>query len=263
MTPHADRHLARAKALLDAPTAENLTLAALFLRLAMEAMTYKTLEGYANRVPASVVKTWQPPQAVRALIQFEPDANQDFTIAISEGEVPDLTKTDDVVWHLVAKHKALTSKWLGRHYNKVGRLLHAPQDDGQPFVAQESDTIYLLKVLAELNEALKNQVVGVLFPIVSFQCSVCGSTVGRNADELRAGKRAVCLQSDCGAEFAAIKPVGEEIMMTLIQEQPPCTVCGQPMPVRPRRLSIGAEIVCPACGKSHVIMGHNWRYDAK
>lgn len=263
MTPHAHRHLERAKSLLDSASDEDLVIAALYLRLAMEAMTYKMLEGYSKCVPASVVKTWQPPQAVRALLQFEPNADQDFTIEIAEGDVPDLTKTEGVVWHHVARHKALTSKWLGRHYHKVGRLLHAPQNSEREFAANADDAAYLLTVFEELTEALSNQIVGTLFPIVTFACSVCGSLVGRNADELRAGKTAICLHNDCGAEFTARQPIGEDIVVTPIHRNPPCTGCGQPMPVRPKKVALGAEIVCSACGKSHLVLAHNWKYAAK
>jgi len=263
MTPRAQRYLERARPLLENTSDESLVIAALYLRLAMEALTYRTLEGYSKRVPESVMQTWQPPQAVRALLQFEPNADQDFTIEIAEGDVPDLTKTEGVVWHHVAKHKALTSKWLRRHYHKVGKLLHAPQDSDRDFAAKADDATYLNSVYKELSEALSNQVVGSPFPIFTFNCTVCGSLVGRNAAELRAGKTATCLQNDCGAQFNAVQPIDEEIFVKPIQPGPPCTSCGQDIPVRPRKLTIGAEIVCSACGRSHLVVGHNWKYIAK
>ena len=118
-------------------------------------------------------------------------------------------------------------------------------------------------MLSELEDALRNQVVGVPFPIITFECDACGSLVGRNADEFLAGKSAVCLQNDCGAEFLAVTPVGEEIVVKPIQDYPLCTACREPMPIGPRKLSIGAELVCLACGKAHLFVGHNWTYVAK
>lgn len=51
-----DKHscLARATALLAAPTHENLRYAALELRLCIEAITYEKLRTYSNMVPLSV-----------------------------------------------------------------------------------------------------------------------------------------------------------------------------------------------------------------
>jgi hypothetical protein len=67
-------HVARATELLDKADDALLPYAALELRMAMEAIAYGKLRAFATRIPTSVLDKWQPPQAMRALLEFEPHA---------------------------------------------------------------------------------------------------------------------------------------------------------------------------------------------
>ena len=83
-TMSLDKHscMTRAKALLSAPTAENLRYAALELRLCMEAITYEAslLRATHSRVcPANLAAT----SSGGGIAQLEPDADRSHTSALA------------------------------------------------------------------------------------------------------------------------------------------------------------------------------------
>lgn len=60
--------LMRARQLLDCEDDEQLPLAALCLRLSIEAIVYRKVRDYSRFVPHSVLRTWQPPHALKMLV---------------------------------------------------------------------------------------------------------------------------------------------------------------------------------------------------
>ena len=117
-------HLERARTWLQDPTAEAIRCAALEVRLLIEELTYEKLRAASDIIPPAVLKTWQPPQAVKALLEFDEFADQSFEVQV--GEHP--TDSDaEQVWLSLGSHHALTLQWIRKNYNKVGSLLHAPQ----------------------------------------------------------------------------------------------------------------------------------------
>jgi len=116
--------MARAQQLLAEPTAENLRYAALELRLCIEALTYEKLRAFSDMVPEAVLATWQPPQAVKALLEFEPTADRTFTLFAGVEEQPGIASKN---MQYVGQHTALRLTWLRKHYHKLGSLLHSSQ----------------------------------------------------------------------------------------------------------------------------------------
>lgn len=55
---------------------------ALELRRCIEAVVYEKLVAYGDLIPADAARTWQPPQAFKALLAVEPGADKDAVIAI-------------------------------------------------------------------------------------------------------------------------------------------------------------------------------------
>ena len=253
-------HLDGAEQFLASPSANAVRYAALHLRMCMELMTYEKLRSYANRVPVEVQRRWQPPQAVRALLEFEPEADQNYTIEVSGDEVPDLSDTANVTWLLLGEHKTLAAQWLGRHYHKVGRLLHAATgaDDSSTDVTKQTE--YLREVGLSLSEVLTGTISGSAFPITTFTCTECGNVVARNSEALQLGKVATCLNVQCGTEYAVKWSPDGAINVTPLLSYPPCNSCNSPMHVRPKQVAIGSKLSCPKCGQVHRVLGHHWVY---
>ena len=73
----------RAKSLLSNEDDGALRSAALELRRCLEAVVYEKLWAYRDRIPADVARRWQPPQAFKALLLFEPDASHTRVVRIA------------------------------------------------------------------------------------------------------------------------------------------------------------------------------------
>lgn len=251
----AKRHLSKAKALLAASQPDNLIYAALHLRMCVEILTYQKLESYEDRVPQ--VAHWQPPQAVRALLKFEPDADQNFTIDIATG-ASDIDKIDGMDWLRVGEHKSLTAAWLKKNYPKLGSMLHEKTKSERG--SKGLTAAYLLEVIATLEDVVKGNIHGSHHPIRVFDCVVCGMKVARNEEALRSGSTAECLNSECRTEYQPRVMEDGDIEMALVQDFPTCVRCKEGMAIGPASLQVGREMTCSKCKQVHRILGHNWIY---
>lgn len=255
--------MARAQALLTEPTPENLRYTALELRFCIEALTYEKLRAFSNMVPEEVLKTWQPPQAVKALMEFEPSADQTFVLSVGREE--EYGKPAPKM-QVVGKHTSLRLGWLRKHYNKLGNLLHAPAvgDTQSQSVASLKD--YLAEVIADLKEPLESTITGgSLRAVYNFTCSECDKPVVCNAETVREKRKAVCLNPQCKAEyFANVNEAGEatfQLMVTSFE----CAAegCSGVVEIENRKLDVGIEFTCPVCSLRHVIAHRQWGYGPK
>lgn len=252
--------MARAQTLLTSPTPENLRYAALELRLCIEALTYEKLRSFSSLVPEEILKTWQPPQAVKALLEFEPLADQTFTIfAGVEEEYGKPAST----MQFVGKHTSLRLNWLRKHYHKLGNLLHAPAAGAKSEPTNTQVAEYLAEVVADLEAPLSSNITGgSIREVFSFNCTKCQNLVVCNTQAVRKSRRAVCLNPQCKAEyFASISEEGSatfELMVTTFE----CTKegCDGKLSIENRKLDIGVEFSCPVCGLKHTIIHRQWGY---
>lgn len=252
--------VARAKDLLLVNTPEAIRYAALELRTCMELHTYEKLRSFADFVPESVLKTWQPPQAVKALLEFDETADQSFTIEVGvEATVGEVPKE----MHLLGNYEALPLKWLRKHYNKVGALLHAPME-APPVFALAEHAIYLREIVAALDRAVSGNILGGRFTdAYRLVCGECGNIVARNRVAVKAGKTAVCFTPGCDAEYRATAIGEESASFAPVLTDFRCSGCETQIRLFHRRLKVGGAFACPACGKRHSIVGHNWFYVAE
>jgi predicted RNA-binding Zn-ribbon protein involved in translation (DUF1610 family) len=253
--------MAKAKELMVGKTEDlNLRYAALELRMCMEFLTYEKLRSYSDVIPASVLATWQPPQAVKALLEFEPRADQTFTLHIGKQDGPGQPAKD---MHYVGTHATLPFRWLRKHYNKLGKLLHAPMDPGTSSLDTVETLIYLREVVADLEAPLNSNIPSnTLRETWTFTCNQCSGLLVRNAESLRQDSVVACSTPGCGAEYQAeLSPDGDALLKPMLVHFE-CLQCRSDIAVFPKKLSVGARFMCDACGKKHDIVGHVWRYAA-
>lgn len=255
--------MTRAKALLVNPTPEDLRYAALELRLCIEALTYEKLRSFSAMIPESVLETWQPPQAVRALLEFEPEADGSFTIYAGVEE--EYGKSAPHM-QFVGRHNSLGLKWLRKHYNKLGNFLHAPSPiaNASPDVRKLKE--YLAEVVSDLEAPLNSTILGgSIREVFSFICGKCTNPVVCNARTVASLHKATCFNPQCSAEYhVTISSEGQatfQLMVTAFE----CanTDCAGIMPVENRKLDIGVDIQCPICRLKHVIVNRQWLYVPK
>ena len=163
--------LTRAEHLLEKNDDDLLRYACLELRFCLEAIAYDKLRTYAKRLPEAILRTWQPPQAIRALLEFEPLADQDFTLRISpESELGVPTGE----WVNLGTHRTLRLSWLRKSYNKLGHYLHVPMPGAEEpanFIGPSRRE--LEGIIAALKPVVESAIDSSVAAVLDFECSVC------------------------------------------------------------------------------------------
>jgi hypothetical protein len=241
--------LDRAKALIAAGDERSLVYAALELRQLLELVTYQKLDAYEKWLPASVLGTWQPPQAMRALLQFEPGADQNMSLRFA---VQGPTGERAGPWVEMGEHKAIGAKWLTKQYNKLGSYVHVARDDHRTRGVGELRA-YLDEVAAELEAVADSHLLACsMAERVTFSCAACEQEVTANAEALRESGRAVCFNLDCGAAHV-VEEIDGQWSFKLDSVDANCLHCGTIFCFAKCHAKPGAVLTCPECGARHDI----------
>jgi hypothetical protein len=252
--------LVRARSLLETLSLENTRYAALELRLCIEALTYEKLRSFSSVIPESVLATWQPPQAVKALLEFEPLADQSFKLSAGIEDTPGVKSKN---MRLLGEHKSLQKTWLRKHYNKLGSLLHSPMVTASQSTGVEDTIKYLNEVIADLEGPVSSNIIGGgLRTVFKFVCTQCNKLSICNKDAVINNKRAVCLNPQCGAEYFATVIDKNKAKFELMATPFECTYCKATTSIENRKLDFGYTFNCAACEKKHRIENREWQYDA-
>lgn len=262
MPPHSfDKRacLARAEQLLKDSNDSVLRYVCLELRFCLEAVAYDKLRTYAKRLPESVLKTWQPPQAIRALLEFEPLADRDFQIRICRENEEGLP-TDE--WVTLGTHRTLRLSWLRETYNKLGSYLHVPGSRNDMRTNSSSPLQpELQEIINHLKPVVDSSIDCSIDNVLYFTCSVCDVLSFANIEGVRRRKEAVCLNPNCQSEFCVgFNDAGDPkfLLKSSIFE---CFSCGRPIRIENRKLKIGLEFQCQECYSHHRITSRQWEYE--
>lgn len=251
--------LARAKELLAEPDGVKVRYAALELRFCMESITYEKLLASAKHIPPEVLEKWQPPQAVKALLEHEPQADRAFTIFAGIEEEYGVASKD---MKYVGTHTPFKLSWLRKHYNKVGKLLHHQNRD----TFRMDETIaYLKEVVQEVEEATKSSILGGwLGEVYSFNCRKCDELITVAKHSVEYGRHLVCQNPSCRAEyFGKVTDDAGNAAFTLKVTNFQCGKCKAEIPIENRLLKIGFEFICEKCETPHRLENKQWGYSAR
>jgi hypothetical protein len=231
------------------------------LRFCLEAVMYDKLRAYAPRLPASIYAKWQPPQALKALLQIEPRADHDYVVRISRDDGSGKPSGD---WAHLGTHQTLKLSRLRKLYNQLGNYLHVPspsaQDRNPPSPAPEKIREDLSAILEELEPVVASTIDGTFSVTISFACSECESTVVCNEDGLRESYKATCLNVACGAEFSAVENSEGEFEFRLLTLPFQCINCKHQNLIETRRIVVGYTFMCSECGVTHGVVEPAWAY---
>jgi hypothetical protein len=261
MTKH--QHVGAAAEILTHGPDAHLRYAALELRLAIEAIAYEKLSLYAPRLPAAILEKWQPPQAFKALEEFEPRSTHSFRLRIAEEVEYGVPGTE---WHEMGEHRAFKLPWLRTTYNKLGGLIHhkSPNYEANAELSSITDArrlrAALLSIHAEVERVASSQIDGSMATVIELTCTVCDTLIVRNLDGAKASYRADCLQTACGAQHHLEIADDGTVSMQLIATAFDCMNCKSPIVVENRKLEIGLEFTCSVCSAKHVIATRQWGY---
>lgn len=250
--------LNRAKQLLERNDDALLRYDCLELRFCLESITYDKLRTYIKRLPESVLKKWQPPQAVRALLELEPFAEEDFELLISPESAPGIPTGN---WVCLGHHKTFKLSWLRKTYNKLGNFLHVPPPKSRrrERSADENTELrkYLEEVVAELEPIVASTLDASLAQVVTFTCKQCGDPIVANVEGVKHSRRTECLNPNCRAEFALIETEDVGLSCQLMISAFPCRKCSHQNHIENRKLTIGYRFSCEKCGEPYEIV---WGY---
>lgn len=253
--------LERATVLLSSTDELSLRYAALELRRCIEAVVYEKLWAYRDRLPPDVARKWQPPQAFRALLVMEPDAEQ--TVHIRYARETESGVQSSEPYRALGTDLRFTSAWLRTTYNKLGSLLHA----SWPFAKNPSTTPlatskeFLQKVSSQLLPFVEKTFTATLAETVAFKCTECGTTVSANAAGLRQAGEVTCLNADCGCRYV-VSVNGTDYSFRLDALVADCAKCKCEIRIPAQRLAMGYRFSCGDCGQKYVIVDQTWSFDA-
>jgi transcription elongation factor Elf1 len=256
--------LKRAQLLLDQEDVSSLRYACLELRFCIEAVTYEKLNVYANYVPAKVFKKWQPHHALKMLLQFEPDADEDLSFCISpESELGKPTGN----WINLGEYRTFKLNWLNKNYNRLGNYLHMEQNSISLIEDEEKINKFkneIQEIASVLDHILNSDFVAPTIDIrVQFQCQACGHLSVANETVLLKTNHAICINPHCGAEYHATKENTERWSFKMIGESFKCLKCTTTNWIESRFLNIGTNFKCRSCGEVHQIIAGQWKYEQK
>jgi DNA-directed RNA polymerase subunit RPC12/RpoP len=253
--------LDRARDLLSTANDGFLRYACLELRFCIEAIVYEKLEAYSNYVPAAVLEKWQPNHAMKMLLQFEPMADEDFTLYVSPESEPGIPTGN---WTCLGQHNTLKLSWLNKNYNKFGSYLHVKM--GNKKVRETPEELSTIRkdieiMLLEIERVVNSTIVGsTLASRIHFKCQVCEQPSLVNVDVLRKTSRAMCISPQCGAEYVACEDEvgwGFKLAMTSFK----CLKCEKTNSLENQHVALGIKFRCKHCGAVHRIAGGQWSYE--
>lgn len=252
---------AKAKSLVQLGDADSLHYAALELRMCMEYLTYQKLQAYENIVPPEVQAIWQPPQAVRALLEFEPNADRTVEIHFGLEEVPGIPARE---MQPIGTHAALKIQWLRKHYNKLGQFLHAPNARSSHQHDPALMVDYLHEVIQDLEAPVGSTILAsTLRTVWTVACNQCGKVVVGNSEVLKSGGLAHCFTPGCETQYAASERPDGAIIFKPILMHFTCIKCSADIAVQPKKVELDARFECPSCKQRHKITGKQWEYQSE
>jgi hypothetical protein len=248
--------LERAKVLLASGDDASLRYACLELRYCMEAVTYEKLRAYAPRLPPDILSMWQPPQLVKALLELEGDADQEYTVAIKP-------TGSSQPFQIMGEHRTFATKWIRKHYHSIGSYLHAPKDitpGRRPRQIEPQELRqYLEDVIAECTRVAESSITSTLAEVVVFDCQLCDHKTVTNLESAKRRGRVSCLHPECEADYVVSTAEDGALYFRPDGWVFPCQACRFQMLVPSKRLVADHEFSCNACGRRHKLV-KDWYY---
>ncbi|MCH9267730.1 hypothetical protein [Pantoea ananatis] len=233
-------HLKRARELLLSDDEHSLRYASLELRLAIEAHVYNQLRAGMDTIPESVINTWQPPQAIRLLSEFEETADKDLYVEIT---TPDGEKE-------TIEYKNIKYSELRSLYNTLGSNLHQP-------TIKKIDTYKIKKqsvqgVLDKLEKLQGYNLITFHRPYNVINCEKCKKDILYTNNSVIKNSILNCQAPDC-QNYYVIRITEDDVIERFCRASFLCISCESEISLHLFELDKGGDFTCKNCGKDYEV----------
>lgn len=254
--------ISRAKAELDKGEDHRLKYAALELRMAIEAITYDRLQAYKSEMTLEDFETWQPKKVLQQLLEIDPTADKEVTIAVGLEETPG-KEADNL--NLLGTDTPLTLRTIKHHYDALGYYLHIPTIK-QLKKSPSGKTDRLRKRCEEILEALEQVLKSPVFNCTlgtfsTIECDRCKANIRKRLIPGRKEIEAKCLE--CSAPYK-LEDLGDgKTGWTRMLTEIPCPSegCNDSITIWSDELQEGANWQCSTCKEKFIIGLGITKYD--
>lgn len=234
-------HLDRAKSFLLSDDVDSLRYASLELRLAIEAHVYNQLKASMGKIPESVIDTWQPPQAIKLLSEFEETADMDLYVTIGSEEGLDFN----------AAYKNIKYSNLRKWYNSIGSNLH------QPTIKNSENYKINKQKLIDLHVELERiQGYGLIVftrPYRTINCEACHKDILYNDFYIMKHSILECQNQGC-KNYYLIRKATDEVNEITCYATIKCWTCEEKMSFHFFELDkAGFSFKCKTCGREYEV----------
>lgn len=250
-------HLKAASEQLETGSVLALKYAALELRMAMEAVTYDRALAFKEEFPTEEYDTWQPRKVMVVLLEIDPMADKDSTIALGLEEEYGLPAKQMTS---LGTETVLNMGMLKKHYDALGSFLHiqtikstkAGKTVDHKKLRKRCDEIrdYLDKVLSS---PVFNSTLGVFS---SIECTECGKKIRKRISQ---GENTIHVDcSNCIASYRVSGSGANQSMWEPLQQEIECanTKCKKKIVVWEKEIRLGVNWNCPDCkGNNKLVLG--------
>jgi hypothetical protein len=244
----ARESLKRAERELGSADDQRLRYAALELRMAMEALTYDRAIAYKDEFPPDEYETWQPRKVMAVLLNIDPRADRDCSLAfgIQENQgVPASVMTP------LGSEKVLNMAALREHYDALGSYLHLPSLK-QARAGKPQDFAKLRsrceEIAALVGKVLSSPVFNVTVGNVAIlECQRCGKRIRKRIPHGHSEVRAECYE--CHASYTLVDKENGEVEWKPQQHELKCANkdCQRTIFVWHYEIQRGACWICTGC----------------
>ena len=274
----ARKHLKSAEEELGANTELRLKYAALELRMAMEALTYDRAIAYKDEFPPTEYETWRPRKVMSVLLDIDPMADKDSSLAIGMEEeygVPAPKMTS------LGAEKVLSMKVLKKHYDALGSYLHIQsmkQVRSGTVLDFDKFRVRCEEIFSFVSQVLSSPIFNVtLGSFASIDCMECGSPIRKRIPHSQPEVLAECYE--CKATYTISDEGGGKVKWAPHQHEFKCANinCQQKIVVWQHEFEVGTHWKCTDCegentfvlavqykeapnqGKMKTILMHEWK----
>ncbi|TMP72552.1 hypothetical protein [Pseudoalteromonas sp. S1608] len=145
--------------------------AVLELRFAIEAIVYKQIESYGNKVPQQVIETWQPNKSFKLLCSFDEKANKSLDISWAKGDGSEDPKT--LSYKSIGNQRVFKISELNKMYNTLGNFLHLPSLKSVNTLNYGKNAKVIEKIYTNLSDIVSNGNIYIRGSFVEAKCPYC------------------------------------------------------------------------------------------